>query len=167
MNYFDWYEDWHKEICGNCNVSIKVEVSKVDISLICYYISLIPEWRDMVISIADYRDSVRHLIDMGADFGDINRNDVFTQALIDGKIIKFKNHKPERMYYLSFERLLNGINLAIKKTIEESFCIQKHLCNNCRWFEFDSNTAKWHISILNFEIVDMIMQCVFYGKITE
>lgn len=121
----------------------------------------------MVISNTDYGDSVRHLIDMGADFGDINRNDVFAQALIDGKIIKFKNHKPERMYYLSFERLLNGINLAIKKTIEENFCIQKYLCNNCRWFEFDSNTAKWHISILNFEIVDMIMQCVFYGKITE
>ena len=89
MNYFDWYEDWHKEICGNCNVSIKVEVSKVDISLICYYISLIPEWRDMVISNVDYGDSVRHLMDMGADFGDINRNDVFAQALIDGKIIKF------------------------------------------------------------------------------
>ena len=60
-----------------------------------------------------------------------------------------------------------NIENSIKKTIEESFCIQKHLCNNCRWFEFDSNTAKWHISVLNFEIVDMIMQCVFYGKITE
>ena len=28
MNCFDRYEDWHKEICGNCNVSIKLEVSK-------------------------------------------------------------------------------------------------------------------------------------------
>ena len=54
----------------------------------------------MVISNADYGDSVRHLMDMGVDFGDIDRNDVFAQALIDGKIIKFKNHKPERMNYM-------------------------------------------------------------------
>lgn len=150
---------WNK-ICAVVNPTISVKITKEDIlSIICSAVNGgIGYWAAVSADDNDYSEAKKHLVEQVADLKNICFEEIFSQILFDGKELEVTDIEKGITYFLSLNKLINGI----KKSIEEGYY------SHYNWFiPKGDGFGEWQLNCcqVDSEVSDIIIQFSLFGEV--
>lgn len=150
---------WNK-LCSVIRPTISVKVTKEDVlGIICSAVNGgVGYWAAVSANDNDYSEAKKHLVEQGISLKDVCYEEVFSQILFDGKELEITDIEKDMTYFLSLNKLNNGI----KKAIEEGYY------SHYNWFIPEGDGfGEWQLETSNVDgaVADIIVQFSLFDEV--